>query len=85
MRLWDRHPPWAHPAFYVLWAVTGSLGPIMLIVGLLDGHGGPLWIGVSLCCVWLLSLGADWLLVRRLRQSRPGWTPWEPKSRWLAK
>lgn len=32
MRPWDRHPPWAHCGFYVVWAVAGSVGPIMLIV-----------------------------------------------------
>jgi hypothetical protein len=84
MRPWDRHPPWAHWGLYVVWAVAGSLGPIILIVSLLNG-AALWWIGLLLCVVWVAALGIDWLLVRRLQRDSPGWTPWKPKARWLRK
>jgi hypothetical protein len=84
MRPWDRHPPWAHWSFYVVWAVAGSLGPIILIVSLLNGTA-LWWLGMLLCIVWVATLGIDWLLVRRLQRDSPAWTPWEPKGPWLRK
>jgi hypothetical protein len=84
MRPWDRHPPWAHWAFYVIWAIAGSAGPLVLIVGLLGQSVGDAWIGIGLCAVWGGSLLVDWLLVRRLEQHVDGWSPWTPPTwRWL--
>jgi hypothetical protein len=84
MRPWDRHPRWAHWGFYVVWAVAGTAGPLIVIVSLMDGSA-LWWIGVLLCIVWIATLALDWLLVRRLQRDSPGWTPWEPKARWLRK
>lgn len=84
MRPWDKHPPWAHWAFYVIWGIAGTLGPMMFFIGLLDGSTTGIWIGIALCLVWGGSLAADWLLVRRLQQRVDGWTPWSPPDwRWL--
>jgi hypothetical protein len=82
MRPWDTHAPWAHWGFYVVSAVAGTAGPIILIVTLIEGNA-LWWIGMLLCIVWLAALGVDWVLVRRLESVSPGWTPWEPKARWL--
>jgi hypothetical protein len=38
-----------------------------------------------LCGVWVATLWVDWLLVKRLRRTVEGWTPWEPKRTWLRK
>jgi hypothetical protein len=84
MRPWDRHPPWAHWAFYVIWGIAGTFGPMMLVVALLTRSTTGIWIGIALCLVWGGSLAADWLLVRRLQQRVDGWTPWSPPDwRWL--
>jgi hypothetical protein len=83
MRPWDGHPPWAHPVFYIAWVISGTLGPIVFLAGAIDGTATGFWIGVGLCCLWPISLGTDWLAVRELRRRHAGWTPWEPKSRWL--
>jgi hypothetical protein len=62
------------------WALGGTLGPIALIAGLVDGHASSVWIGVALCCVWALDLLLDWMAVRALTARRSTWTPWqEPK------
>jgi hypothetical protein len=82
VRPWDKHPPWAHWSFYVVWAVAGSVGPIFLLVSLIAGPRDLWWIGFVLCCIWLLDLGADWLAVRRLQRNSKGWTAWQP-PRWL--
>src|ERR1700759_5319890 len=78
VRPWDKHPPWAHWAFCVIWVIAGSLGPIALIVGLLNGSTTSLLIGIGFCSLWGLSLTVDWLLVRWLQQHLNGWTPWRP-------
>jgi hypothetical protein len=84
MRPWDKHPPWAHWAFYVTWVIAGSLGPILLLVGLWGASAAALWIGVGLCLVWGGSLATDWLLVRWLQEHVEGWSPWQPPGwRWL--
>jgi hypothetical protein len=76
------HPPWAHWAFFVVWAIAASVGPIVFLVGLLAGSGA--WVaGLVICGVALLSLGVDWLVVRRLRRRDPDWTPWQP-PRWAS-
>ena len=59
MRPWDKHPPWAHWAFYVIWGIAGTLGPIMLFVSLLAGSTTGIWIGIALCLVWGGCLVAD--------------------------
>jgi uncharacterized membrane protein len=85
MRPWDKHPPWAHWAFYVTWGIAGSLGPILLLVGLVSGSVVGLWIGLGLCLLWGGSLAADWLLVRWLQNHVDGWSPWQPPNlRWLS-
>jgi hypothetical protein len=66
---------------FVIWIIAGSLGPIALVVGLLDGRSSSVWIGLALCCVWALDLGFDWLAVRTLTNRDPRWNPWEPKVR----
>jgi hypothetical protein len=84
VRPWDKHPPWAHPGFYVIWGIAGTFGPIALLVGLLGGNTPSVWIGIGLCLLWGGSLGADWLLVRWLERHVDGWSAWQPpKSRWL--
>lgn len=84
MRPWDKHPPWAHSAFYLVWAITGTFGPIVLIVGLLNGSTTSLWIAISMCLLWGCSLAIDWLVVRWLQRHVDGWKPWRPpNSRWL--
>jgi hypothetical protein len=84
MRPWDRHPPWAHWGFYVVWAIAGTFGPILLVGGLFDMSSAGVWIGIGLCLVWLGSLAVDWLLVRWLEQHVEGWKPWRPPNwRWL--
>jgi hypothetical protein len=84
MRPWDRHPPWAHWGFYVVWGIAGTLGPILLFTSLLS-QPSDWWIGAALCGVWIATLGLDWLVVRRFRATVEGWTPWEPKWGWLRK
>ncbi|MBV8946193.1 MAG: hypothetical protein JO046_22635 [Solirubrobacterales bacterium] len=61
--------------------LTGTLGPIALVVSLLIGPRANWWIGASLCAVWAIDLGVDWLLARRLQRRNPGWEPWQP-PRW---
>jgi hypothetical protein len=78
-RPWDRHPPWAHWGFFVIWITAGTLGPIALVVGLLAGHGNW-WIGAALCAVWAIDLGVDALLVRRLHSRDPGCQSWQPPA-----
>jgi hypothetical protein len=77
----NMHPPWAHGAFWLIWAITASLGPIAFIVGLLDGSG-IWWIGLLLYVVALMTMAVDWLIGRWLRDHRPAWRPWEPPN-WL--
>ena len=85
MRPWDRHPPWAHWSFYIVWGVAGTLGPVWFVVGLVLG-GQRLWlIGLGLCLVWVIDLALNWLLVQRA-QRNPGWQPWQPPPwKWLAR
>ena len=85
MRPWDKHPPWAHWAFYATWGIAGSLGPVLLLIGLVSGSAAGLWIGLGLCLVWGGSLAADWFLVRWLQAHVDGWSPWRPPNRrWLS-
>jgi hypothetical protein len=79
-RPWDKHPPWAHSAFFVVWVIAGTLGPIALLDSLIVGPRGNWWIGLSLCLVWGIDLGIDWLLVRWLRGRVDGWQPWQPPT-----
>lgn len=44
--------------------IAGTFGPVLLIVGLITGHG--VWLGVALCCIRVLDLGFD--AVRRRRR-----------------
>ncbi len=81
MRPWDRHPPWAHWSFFVVWAIAGTFGPILLIVGLTTGHG--VWVGVALCCVWAVDLAVDAIAVHRAEARDPNWIAWTPGSKWL--
>lgn len=82
MRPWDKHPPWAHWGFFAVWVIAGSLGPIVLITGLLAGSGHLWWLGLALCGVWALDLGADWWIVRQRQHDQVDWMPWEPPSNW---
>jgi hypothetical protein len=75
-RLLDAHPPWVHWSFFVVWAVTASIGPIMIVVGLLDGSGTWL-LGLAVYAVALLTMAIDWLILRRARRN-PDWKPWRP-------
>jgi hypothetical protein len=77
----DAHPPWARWLFFVIWAITASLGPIAFVAGLLAGSASWL-IGLGTCGVALVTIGIDWLAVRRLRRRNPDWTPWTA-PRWL--
>lgn len=62
--------------------VAGTLGPIALLESLF--FGGKWWIGLSLCALWAIDLGIDWLLVQRLDRRDPGWQPWQPpRWKWL--
>ena len=84
MRPWDRHPPWAHWGFSLVWGIAGTFGPILLIIGLLGGSAAQLWIGIGLCLIWGASLAVDWLVVQWLKQHVDGWSPWRPPQwRWL--
>jgi hypothetical protein len=84
VRPWDKHPPWAHWRFFVIWAIAGSLGPIALLDGVIDSSAISVWLGIVLCLVWAISLAVDWLLVRWLQQHVEGWEPWRPPQwRWL--
>jgi len=56
----------------VIWGITGSFGPIFLLIGLLSGPTADIWIGIGLCLVWGASLAADWVLVRWLQQHVDG-------------
>jgi hypothetical protein len=64
-----------------VWAIAGTFGPILLIVGLVTGHG--VWLGVAVCCIWVLDLGFDAIIVRRRRTRDPNWNAWAPGARWL--
>jgi hypothetical protein len=77
----NMHPPWAHGTFWLIWAITATVGPIAFIVSLLDGSG-TWWIGLLLYIVALMTMAVDWLVVRWLQDHRPGWRPWEP-PKWL--
>jgi hypothetical protein len=77
-RPWDRHPPWAHCSFFVVWGIVGTVGPIALLDGIIDGRSRVLLAGIVLCGAWGLTLGIDWLVVRRLRNRDDSWMPWEP-------
>ena len=79
--LLDLHPPWAHWSFWLVWAITASIGPIGVIAGLIDGSSTWL-IGLGICGIALVTIGVDWLIVRRLRRRNPEWTPWVPPG-WL--
>jgi hypothetical protein len=84
VRPWDRHPPWAHWGFFVIWVIAGTLGPIVLIVGLLEGGSTTsIWIGVGLCVcgVWALDLVLDWMAVRVLKARHADLTPWQEPRR----
>jgi hypothetical protein len=75
----DAHPPWVHWSFFVMWAITASTGPIMFIVGLLEGSGA--WaLGLAVYGVAVLTMAIDLLVLRRLRRN-PDWAPWKP-PRW---
>ena len=76
----DAHPPRAHWSFFVIWCLTASLGPIAFLVGVLDGSG-TWWMGEAIYGVALVTIGIDWLVVRRLRRDRHGWRPWQPPRR----
>ena len=80
-RLLGAHPPWAHWSFWIVWWITASLGPIAFVVGLFNGSG-KWWIGLAIYAVALLTIGLDWLVVRRLRRRDDAWTPWNPPA-WL--
>jgi hypothetical protein len=85
-RFWDKHPPWAHWALYVVWGIAGTFGPMALGIWVVGGLGPArvLWLGIGLCVVWGVSLTIDWLLVRWLQEHVDGWTPWRPPNwRWL--
>jgi hypothetical protein len=71
------HPPWANGVFWLIWAVTASVGPIVFVVSLIDGSGAW-WIGLLLYAVALVTMAVDWLVVRRRQEQVPGWRPWEP-------
>lgn len=77
----DAHPPWAHWSFWIVWSITASLGPIAFLIWLLFGSGSW-WLGLAIYVVALVTMGIDWLVVRRLRRSSQDWTPWNP-PRWL--
>lgn len=81
--LLDKHPPWAHWSFFIVWALTASVGPIWFVVGLVSGSG-RWWIGLVIYGMALVTMGVDWLVVRRLRRHTPNWKPWEP-PKWVAK
>jgi hypothetical protein len=80
--IFDAHPPWAHWLFFAVWVITASLGPIAVVVGLLQDSSSWL-IGLAIWGVALVTMGIDWLVVRRLRRRNPSWTPWTP-PRWLS-
>jgi len=65
----------------MVWWITASLGPIAFVVGLLSGSD-KWWIGLASYAVALITIGIDWLIVRRLRRRGDGWVPWNP-PRWL--
>lgn len=81
MRPWDKHPPWAHWGFFLIWVIAGSVGPILLIVELISGRA--IWIGAAVCFIWMADLGVDWVVVQRLKAGDPHWSPWEPAHRLL--
>jgi hypothetical protein len=56
IKLITSHPPWVHPAFFIAWVVTRTLGPMWLIVGLV-GHYATWWVGLLLCGLSLVTLG----------------------------
>jgi hypothetical protein len=75
----EAHPPWVHWSFFVVWLTTASTGPIVFVVGLLEGSDA--WaLGLAIYGVALFTMAVDWLLLRRLRR-HPDWTPWQP-PRW---
>ncbi len=78
-RVLDAHPPWVHWSFFVVWAITASIGPIIFVVSLLSGSG-PWPLGLAIYGIALLTLLIDWLILRRIRRN-PDWRPWEP-PRW---
>jgi hypothetical protein len=78
-RLLDAHLPLAHWSFFVVWAITASIGPIVFGVGLIEGSDAWL-LGLAIYSVALVAMAIDWVLLRRLRRN-PHWTPWEPPRR----
>ena len=86
VRPWDKHPPWAHWAFYVVWGVSSTFGLMSLGIWVDGGLRSTrfLWVGIALCVVWGAALAIDWLVVRCLQEHVEGWRPWRPPNwRWL--
>jgi hypothetical protein len=77
----DAHPPWTHWSCFVVWVITASLGPVAVVVGVLQGSSSWL-IGLAICGVALVPMGIDSLVVRPLLRRNPSWAPWTP-PRWL--
>jgi hypothetical protein len=78
-RVLDAHPLWVHWSFFVVWATTATVGPIIFVVTLLEGSGA--WpLGLAIYGIALVTMSIDWLILRRVRRN-PEWRPWEP-PRW---
>lgn len=75
------HPPWAHWSFWMVWWITASLGPIAFVTAVLEGSD-KWWIGLATYGVALVTMGVNWITVRRLKRRGDDWTPWNPPS-WL--
>ncbi len=67
-------------AFWLVAGIAGTVGPIAFVGGTIDGSHREWWIGLGLRVAWSVTLGIDWLVVRRLRRTIPGWQPWQPPS-----
>lgn len=77
--LLDKHPPWVHWSFFVVWAVFGTVGPIWLLIGLIVQPSVGWWVGLALCAVAAVTLVIDAAVAKRLQFRGDGsWAPWEP-------
>jgi hypothetical protein len=50
-RILNLHPPWVHPAIWIVWMISGTAGPILIVAALLTGPGDRWWLAGAVCLV----------------------------------
>ena len=49
----EAHPSWVHWSFFVIWAMTASIGLVIFAVSLIGGSGA--WLLGLVCCLALIT------------------------------